>query len=558
MLMAKKTPKQETPAPAPRPADTSSVRRFQDLVTRYYEESFARFPTLGSAAGRHEFDAEMGRTDPATLAAQYELATATLAEIEDLPLQDFRGADLLDRRVMLANLRQEKLDYDLERHRNDPQNYLHGAADALYDLFVRHASDLRPVAPAIISRLKQIPRYLDEAAENLAKPDPLWKELTLKAASAVAGFFETLPEPLAQAGGGTLPALKRHAKHAAEAALDFAARVKKLRPAPAGSYALGTEKFTLLMHERTGLDCSPREAAAMGRRLAAELKDAMIQEARKFHPTRSADEILADAAAEWQPDGGSLIDAYRRTMQTTRERFEEADWLSFPKKDRLLVQPVPDFMRDQFPTAAYSSPGALDPDQTGIFWVNDLSLTAGTEEKRRAEVSQHFGLELTCAHEAYPGHHLQFVTQHRIPSLPRKMAHHAIYYEGWTLWCEQMTTDLGFPENPYLRLIQLHDALWRAWRIVIDVGLHTGELSYAAACDVLVSEVGFTRTRAQGDVNWYTSSPTVPMSYLLGKMELLRLKHQRVDRGNMSLREFNDWVLSFGAIPWRWIEASGL
>jgi uncharacterized protein (DUF885 family) len=48
------------------------------------------------------------------------------------------------------------------------------------------------------------------------------------------------------------------------------------------------------------------------------------------------------------------------------------------------------------------------------------------------------------------------------------------------------------------------------------------------------------------------------MSYLLGKMELLELKHRRVDREGWSLGRFNDWVLSFGAIPWSWIEASGL
>jgi uncharacterized protein (DUF885 family) len=529
----------------------------QDLIKRYYEESFVRFPTFGSSAGRHEFDAEMGRIDPATLEAQHALVLETLSAIEDLPLQDFGGSDLLDRRTILANLRQDRLEYDLRRHENNPQSYLHGSADALYDLFIRNATNLKPVAPAIISRLKQIPRYLDEAAGNLKRPDPLWKDLALKAAPAVGGFFETLAEPLAAASGQPVATLRRLTKKAAAAAADYAARVKALRPAPAGSYALGEERFTLLMHERTGLPCSPREAAAIGRRLAAELAEAMRQEARKFHPTKPATEILEEAAAEWQPEG-SLLDAYRATTQQMREAFVKAGWLDFPKNDRLLVQLVPDFMRDQFPTAAYSSPGALDPDQTGIFWVNDLSLIAPSEEKRRAEISQHFGLELTCAHEAYPGHHLQFVTQHRIPSLARKMAHHAIYYEGWTLWCEQMTADLGVSSNPYLRLIQLHDALWRAWRIVIDVGLHTGELTYDTACDVLVNEVGFTRARAQGDVNWYTASPTVPMSYLLGKAELLRLKHQRVDRGGMNLREFNNWILSFGAIPWRWIEESGL
>jgi uncharacterized protein (DUF885 family) len=167
-------------------------------------------------------------------------------------------------------------------------------------------------------------------------------------------------------------------------------------------------------------------------------------------------------------------------------------------------------------------------------------------------------MDLTAAHEAYPGHHLQFVTQFKHPSFARKMADHAIYYEGWTLWCEQMSIDLKISNNPFARLIQLHDALWRANRIVIDCGLHTGALTFEGACKRLEREVGFTPGRARVDVNWYTSAPTVPMSYLLGKMELMRLKRLRVDRGGWSLKRFNDWVLSFGAVPWSWIEASGI
>jgi uncharacterized protein (DUF885 family) len=173
-------------------------------------------------------------------------------------------------------------------------------------------------------------------------------------------------------------------------------------------------------------------------------------------------------------------------------------------------------------------------------------------------MAQHFGVELTAAHEGYPGHHLQFIMQNRHPALSRKMAHHAIYYEGWTLWCEQMLADLEPADAPYTRLQQLSDALWRAWRIVLDVGLQTGALTVEGGVRLLVREMGFTRARAQGEIDWYTAQPSVPMSYLLGKCELLRLKRQRVDGGAMSLCEFNDWVLSFGAIPWRWIEESGL
>ena len=536
-----------------------SVRRFRDLSHGFYEETFQRFPVQATEAGRHEFDSEMGHAGPEVWESHGRFVEKTLAAVEDLPAQDFPAGETLDRRALLGTLRAERLNtVTLRRWENNPQIHLHHAADAIYSLVVRHADDLSPVAGAILSRLRKIPRYLDEAAGCIRRPDPLWKALALKSAPGVAHLYLSLVDELARATGKSAASIRRVAAAAAEAAETYASRVKAVRPALAGSFAIGEERMKLLIHERTGLCLSPREAMAVGLRMAEELAEALRKEARRFHARKSAAEILEEAAAQWHPDGMGLIGAYETTMALMRQRFEEAGVLTFPKGDRLLIRPVPEFMKDQFPTAAYSQPGPFDPDQTGIFWVNDLAAEGMSDAQRAAETAQHFGIELTCAHEAYPGHHLQFIHQNAHPALSRKMAFHAIYYEGWTLWCEQMAADLiECPENPHLRLLQLHDALWRAWRIVIDVGLQTGVLDYDAACGVLQREVGFTRARAEGDVNWYTSMPTVPMSYLLGKAELLRLKHQRVDMGTMSLREFNDWVLSFGAIPWRWIEECG-
>ncbi len=70
---------------------------------------------------------------------------------------------------------------------------------------------------------------------------------------------------------------------------------------------------------------------------------------------------------------------------------------------------------------------------------------------------------------------------------------------------------------------------------------------------MLTEGVGFTAARAKADVNWYTSSPTVPMSYLLGRLEVEKLHAKLVVRDKWTMKQFNDWVLSFGAIPWSWI-----
>jgi uncharacterized protein (DUF885 family) len=236
-----------------------------------------------------------------------------------------------------------------------------------------------------------------------------------------------------------------------------------------------------------------------------------------------------------------------------REAFAKKRLLTLPVGERLRVLPVPDFLKHLFPTAAYRQPGPYAADQTGIFWVNDLGAGMRDPEKKAAETRQHYGMELTCAHEAYPGHHVQFIIQNRHPSRLRRLFAHAIFYEGWTLWCERMCVDHGIYGQPEARLQQLQDALWRACRIVIDCGLQSGTLSYQGAVRLLMDRAGFTRARAQGDVNWYTSAPTVPMSYLLGRLELERLHARLTGRDGWTEKRFNDYILSFGAIPWSWI-----
>lgn len=537
----------------------ATARSFHLLAKDFHDETFERFPIRGSEAGLSRFHDRLGRMTPSVMDRQIKLARKTLAAIDAMPIHAFEGNDRLDRLTLQSALRSWLATHDeMACWRTNPQIPLEDVADSIYGLLVRHADDLRPVAAAIVSRVKEIPRYLDGAAECIRKPVPLWVDLAKASADGVCSLLRSLPDELSKASRHDPRTLDRWSTQAAAAVRNYVRRIARRKPGPESGFSLGTERFERLIRGRLGMNLTAREAVASAHGLAESLKASMKAEARRFHRRKSAPEILEEAARSWEFQGENLLAAYTQSMADVRDRFQSADVVTFPKRDRLLVRQVPDFMIHQFPTAAYSSPGPLDRNQTGIFWVNDLGRHRKTEKEKRAEVAQHFGLELTSAHEAYPGHHLQFVTQHRHPSLVRKMADHAIYYEGWTLWCEQMSVDLKISDNPYLKLIQLHDAHWRAQRIIIDCGLQTGALSYGGACRRLQQEVGFTAARARADVNWYTSSPTVPMSYLLGKMELLRLKRQRVDRGDWTLKQFNDWVLSFGAIPWSWIESSGL
>lgn len=540
------------------PPQGAEARALRKLGERYIEATMERFPSVGSAMGRHEFDSELEVPSEKLISAQRKLLQQTLSEVEAIAEHDLQGDDWLDRRALLAELRSEAWSYERETFRRNPESWVSAALGSVHHLVVRSASDLTPVAEAIASRLAKLPDYLEGAAELVKRPVPLWRETAQSSVAGAPALFEAIREPLAATKKIPPERLDSLLRGASAAFKHYGKRVSRVAAGKPRDFSLGRGPFEALMRERLGWDLTASEALAYGHTLVRRIEQEMEVEAARISPRKRPRDVLERAAADWTPARGDLLSEYEHETRRVAADFRRADVVSFPVGDELLVKAVPEFLRHQFPTAAYSSPGCYDTQQVGVFWVNDLSLTRATQKERAAEVSQHFGVPATCAHEAYPGHHLQFCIANRHPSPVRRWFAHSVFYEGWTLWCEQMAVDHGVNRDPTARLNLLQDALWRAHRILIDCGLHSGELDYAAAVRHLTKHVGFTRARAEGDVNWYTAAPTVPMSYLIGKMEMLRLKRRKVDQGGWSLKRFNDWLLSFGTVPQRWIEQSGL
>ncbi len=532
-----------------RPPPRSRAPQLHAAAEKFFRAAWELAPQDAAELGLREYRGRLGPNNPATHRCRIRLLEATLPAVEALPPGE--GDDWTDRRAFLAYLRTALFfQRDHPRWQLDPQTHSGTAVNAVFHLLVRHADNLRPVTPDILSLLADIPRFLDEGCASLRRPVPLWTKLAVRSGRHAATFLE-------QASGQVVPLAKspdrarRLFARAADAFRAYARSLEKIPTGPANGFAVGRANFEFLLRERMGTDASAAELLAEGRRLVDTVSNELRREAAKFG-RRPAHEILERLRSEWQPSAGDLLAEYRAVTGRIKKHLATAGLVSLPRGEKLKVIPVPDFLREQFPTAAYGAPGPFDHDQTGLFWVNDLSRHAKTDPDRRAEIAQHFGLELTCAHEAYPGHHLQFIVQNRHPSRLRRMFSHAIFYEGWTLWCEQLCIDRKIYRAPHARLIQLHDALWRAHRILVDIGLHTGSLSHAAATRHLMEHVGFTKARAAADVNWYTAAPTVPMSYLLGREKVKSL--HAVHRG--SLRQFNDRLLAHGAVPFNWFGPS--
>jgi uncharacterized protein (DUF885 family) len=109
----------------------------------------------------------------------------------------------------------------------------------------------------------------------------------------------------------------------------------------------------------------------------------------------------------------------------------------------------------------------------------------------------------------------------------------------------------GFITDLETRLIQVNDMIWRAVRIIVDVKLSRGEMSFEEAVEMLVKETGMSREGATGEVKRYTMTPSYALSYLIGKHLIQKLKQELKQKmgDKFDEKSFHDTITANGYLP---------
>ena len=123
--------------------------------------------------------------------------------------------------------------------------------------------------------------------------------------------------------------------------------------------------------------------------------------------------------------------------------------------------------------------------------------------------------------------------------------------EGWAVYSEQLMREMEYYRTDQERLFQLVNLLWRAVRIVLDVGLHTRGMTSAEAVEYMVEHLPIERSNAEAEVRRYCAWPTYQLCYAVGRRDLLRLRDAYLQREGSSyrLRRFHDELMGYGGLP---------
>jgi uncharacterized protein (DUF885 family) len=161
----------------------------------------------------------------------------------------------------------------------------------------------------------------------------------------------------------------------------------------------------------------------------------------------------------------------------------------------------------------------------------------------------------TSFHEANPGHHFQIsIEQEFTERLPlRRFGGFLVgdaFVEGWGLYSERLGDEMGLFLNEYERLGMLEAQGFRAGRLIVDTGIHALGWDRERAVQKMV-ETGSSRVDAEIEVDRYIAMPGQALAYMIGKLEIDRLRVAARERegSSFSLQSFHDRVLTLGSLP---------
>ena len=281
--------------------------------------------------------------------------------------------------------------------------------------------------------------------------------------------------------------------------------------------------------------------------------DKMDALAKEIDSTKTTKELLIEIKNEY-PDPYDMIEAHQYWVDKSGEHIKSKGLIPIPWKERVNVVAREEYLRKTSYYGNFSS--SRGEDEEGYFtseWkINPFEDYWDEKTKNEYLVEHDWGVIIvTAPHETYGGHHIQGLYQMHNPNKLRKNNGISLFSEGWGLYNEQLMLETGFYPNKKIKLRQLQLRLWRNARVIYDVGMHSGKLSYEEAISLMTDKVGFLRWAAQLEIDSSSSRPGYFIGYFIGMTEILKMREEfkKLMGESYDISDFHEKLLKVGNMP---------
>jgi uncharacterized protein (DUF885 family) len=324
-----------------------------------------------------------------------------------------------------------------------------------------------------------------------------------------------------------------------------------LLPRSDGQWMLGRKAYDYILQHRWHMDDNAEQIRQRGL-IAFEETEALAQQvAERIQASKHWTEVY-EPLKDDHPQAANIKQAYQQQMDAARVFVIKNSVLTLPAGERVITIDTPPAMRRSSPFGTFETASPFEGGLEGRLYLTPIEDWMTADQQAQRLRSHHTAwIPVIAVHEAYPGHHAQALIVNENPNLLRRVISEPIFSEGWGLFTEELMFELGFLQGDDIRLTQLRNRLWRAARVILDVSLHTGRMSFDEAVAFLVEKVRFEPYAAELEVGMYIRNPTYVLGYLIGMQEIEAIRAEYVARFGQPEPPsvFYNQLLRIGSIP---------
>ncbi len=537
-------------------AGIMSAQNWDSLVDSYFDEAVFPFgPTAAVQDGFHAYDALLEDFSQKTIQEEIAVSRRFETQFTAFPAAKLSVEQQADRDMVLSNIHSTLLALEsIRMWEKDPDQYASAASSGAFTIMSRSFAPADARLRSLIAREKLMPKLFAEGKVNLKNPPKIYTEVAIEQLPDTITFFQN-DVPLAFKDVKDQALLNEFHQSNAVVIKELQAwqgwLKSNLLPRSKGDYRLGADNYRKKLLYDEMVDMPLDKLLEIGYANLRVNQQRFRDTAKKIDPNKTPQQILEDAEKD-HPSGDKMLQAFRDTLGSLRDFIVQHKLMTIPSPVMPIVEETPPFMR-ALTSASMDTPGPYEKVAKEAYFNVTLPektwSPAQTEDYLRS--FNRGTIISTAAHEAFPGHYIQFLFMPMAPSKVRKLISANTYVEGWAHYCEQMMIDEGYGGgNLKLRLGQLQDALLRDARFIVGIKLHTGQMTFEQGVDFFVKEGLQTKITGERETKRGTSDPTY-LYYTLGKLEIMKLRedYKKMRGSAYTLGEFHNNFLKQGMPP---------
>lgn len=574
---------------------TETANRYSALQLSYFPEAATR---IGFESADSQLDRRDAERDAQALRA-YNIVEETLKEVRRKNLSEQKKTDY---DMLQARLALDKWALNSDRNASNPLLYSQ-AFDALYDLLIKNLTYRDLQDRDLAARIQALPNVAESAEKNLSTPSSFLSQLAMERAYyAYLSFDEIAQYLLARAQDEVSRTQTRNdaaeAKKAIKKMFDLFKRLAQENPEQ--DFRLGEKDFAFVLKNRYFVD---QKFRPMEKYLTKNLAAAQQQLAKTLEmfalPAQQEEMVVEDiqVPGEETADGVTVTPlepapapkakkskgpapavnaaqfyaiARRIVHDVKNQDFiksltnEAGNLAKFFAQDSTLPTSGVNFHLSQMPGyyAYFNAYRFMPPFGTQSNPENDflLRLPSGNEMTKQEMLDRDFNvfnLKLLMAGQLVPGVYYRAAYSQPLLSSFRKMYSVPTLQNGWEVYAQHVANERGYIITDEEQLFLAWADYVRAVEALLDLRLHTRQMTYAEALAWLTEENGFDKAQAETMLKLSAAQPGQAISYIYGydALKNLRAKYQKKQGKKFSLADFHAKVMSLGNIPPSRLEA---